>query len=147
VSAAAHIPAPAKRVYEIIADYHNGHPHILPKPQFEEMIVEEGGAGAGTVIFLKMRLMGSVRTLHALVSEPEPGRVLVETDTATGDETTFTVEPRADGREAYVTITTRFNTRNGIRGRLEGWLARRLLRPVYVEELEQLAAFAARGSA
>jgi hypothetical protein len=30
ISAASLIPAPPERVYATIADYRNGHPHILP---------------------------------------------------------------------------------------------------------------------
>jgi|GEM_PF-6204818 len=56
--------------------------------------------------------------------------------------TTFTVEPRADGRHAYVTIATQMSGRAGIVGALERWFVPRLLRPVYVKELGQLAALA-----
>ncbi len=47
VVASADMDAPPDRVYAIIADYHNGHPHILPK-QFRNLTVEKGGVGAGT---------------------------------------------------------------------------------------------------
>ncbi len=80
---------------------------------------------------------------RAVITEPEPGRVLVETND-NGYVTTFTVEPRADGQQAYVTIATEMAGRAGILGALERWLASRLLRPVYVKELEQLAAVAAK---
>ena len=39
------IDAPAQEVYDIIADYENGHPHILPKEHFSDLTVEEGGKG------------------------------------------------------------------------------------------------------
>ena len=63
------------------------------------------GVGAGTVIRVDMRVLGRPQTFRAVVTEPEPGRVLVETND-NGYVTTFTVEPRAEGQHAYVTIAT-----------------------------------------
>jgi hypothetical protein len=139
ISAVALIPAPPQQVYSIIADYRDGHPRILPKPHFVSSTVEQGGVGAGTVIRFQMRLMGRIQTFRAAITEPEPGRVLVETDTQTGATTTFTVEPRDDGQHAEVTITTVTSVRKGLLGRLEARLTTRLLRPIYVQELAQLA--------
>ena len=62
----------------------------------------------------------------------------------TGYVTTFTVEPRAEGQHAYVTITTEMTRRAGVLGTLERWFVTWLLRPVYVKELGQLAAVAAK---
>jgi uncharacterized protein YndB with AHSA1/START domain len=143
ISAAALIPAPPQQVYAIIADYRDGHPHILPKPHFVSLTVEQGGVGAGTVIRFQMRLLGRLQNFRATITEPEPGRVLVETDMQTGAVTTFTVEPRADAQQAAVTITTTTSVREGLLGRLEAWLTTRLLRPIYVRELAQLADVAA----
>jgi hypothetical protein len=142
LSASALIEAPAPELYAIIADYHHGHPQILPKPPFVSLAVEEGGVGAGTVIRVEMRMLGQLQTFRAVVTEPEPGRVLVETND-TGYVTTFTVEPRAEGQHAFVTIATELNGRSGLAGALERWLITRFLRPVYVKELAQLAAVAA----
>lgn len=64
VSASALISAPAQRVYDLIADYHNGHPRILPKPYFISLEVEQGGYGAGTVINFQMKLMGRIQPFH-----------------------------------------------------------------------------------
>ena len=44
------IEAPAERLYGIIADYHEGHPAILPARYFSDLTVVEGGLGLGTVI-------------------------------------------------------------------------------------------------
>ena len=142
ISASALIAAPPEQVYAIIAEYRDGHPHILPKPHFVDLVVEQGGVGAGTVIRFQMRLIGRTQTFRAAITEPEPGRVLVETDLQTGAVTTFTVEPRADAKQAVVTITTTTKVREGLAGKLEGWLATRLLQPMYVKELGQLAAVA-----
>ncbi len=67
----------------------------------------------------------------------------METDLQTGAATTFTVEPGADAQQAAVTIATTMTVREGLLGRLEAWLATRLLRPIYIRELAQLAAVAA----
>jgi hypothetical protein len=141
-SASALIPAPAQKVYNLIADYRNGHPRILPKPHFVSLNVEQGGYGAGTVINFQMRVLGRTQSFHSRIKEPKPGRVLVEIDMNTGATTTFTVEPRKGGQEAFVTIATTVNVANGVFGRLQGWLTSLLLRPIYVKELDQLAAVA-----
>jgi hypothetical protein len=137
--------APA-RVYGILADYRDGHPHVVPRPPFGEILVEEGGVGAGTVIRFDMRLMGRTHRARGVVAEPEPGRVLAETY-EDGSVTTFTVEPCDEGRHARVTITTDVPTRGWLLGMIERWLVTRLLRPVYVRELALLAAFAEKGEA
>ena len=144
-SASARIPAPAQTVYAILADYHHGHQEILPRPHFIAMQVEHGGTGAGTIVRFQMKLMGKVRSFRAAIEEPEPGRVLRETDEASGAVTTFLVE-RAPGGACDVTITTETSVHNGILGTVQGWLTARLLRPVYVKELANLAA-KARGPA
>ena len=140
VSASALIPAPAGKVYGIIADYWDGHPHILPKPWFVSLEVVEGGVGAGTVVDFSMRLMGRVQHFHSTISEPQPGRVLVETND-TGAVTSFTVEPQPN-QQCRVTIVTETTVRDGIAGKIEGWLTNRLLHPIYVAELAQLADYA-----
>jgi hypothetical protein len=141
-SASALIESPAEALYAIIADYHHGHPLIIPKPPFVSLAVEQGGTGAGTVLRIAMRVMGQLQTFQSVVTEPEPGRVLVETND-NGYVTTFTVEPRAEGRQAYVTIATEMSVRAGLLGRLESWFVTRLMQPVFVKELAQLAAVAA----
>lgn len=142
ISAAALIRAPATQVYAIIADYDHGHPRILPKPPFVSLEVEQGGIGAGTIIRVHMRVLGRLQTFRATITEPEPGRVLVET-IDNGTITTFMVEPREHGQHAHVTIATDLATRPGLAGRLEAWLTTRLLRPAYEKELAQLAVVAA----
>ena len=140
ISASRHITAPVYKVYDLIADYRNGHPRILPKPYFVSLNVEQGGYGAGTVINFQMKLLGRVQSFHSTITEPEPGRVLVETDMNTGAVTTFIVDPRAEGRETFVTIRTSTKVPAGILGKIQGWLTTQLLRPVYEKELDQLAA-------
>src|SRR6188474_1987851 len=142
VSASGYIFAPAQRVYDLIADYRNGHPRILPKPYFVSLEVEQGGYGAGTIINFQMQLMGRIQSFHSTITEPEPGHILVETERNTGAITTFTVDPRLNGQEAFVTITTTTNIPNGIIGKIQGWLTTQLLRPIYLKELDQIATVA-----
>jgi hypothetical protein len=135
------VPADAARVYGVIADYRNGHPRILPD-RFTGLTVERGGYGAGTLITFGLRFAGRVQVARAEVTEPEPGRVLVETIVEGNPAvTTFTVRPASDGRACDVTIATEIPTRPGLRGAIERFLSRRLLQPLYEEELKKLAAF------
>ena len=53
------INAPAEQVYGIIADYHEGHPAILPSRYFSGLEVTEGGQGAGTLITVNMHVFGA----------------------------------------------------------------------------------------
>lgn len=142
IAASALISAPARNVYDLIADYRNGHPRILPRPYFLSLHVEQGGYGAGTIIHFQMKLMGRTQSFHSTITEPEPGHILVETDRNTGAVTTFTVDPRSDGQEAFVTITTTTTVPDGLFGKVQGWLTTRLLGPIYEKELDQLAAVA-----
>jgi hypothetical protein len=142
LSASKVIPAPAHIVYNLIADYRNGHPRILPKPYFVSLEVEQGGYGAGTIINYQMQLMGRIQSFHSTITEPEPGHILVETDMNTGAVTTFTVDLHLNGQEAFVSITTATNVPGGILGKIQGWLTTQLLRPIYLKELDQLAAVA-----
>lgn len=139
VSASAIIPARRERVYSLISNYNDGHPRILPK-QFSSLVVEEGGAGAGTIIRFQMSVFGKKQTYRAAITEPEPGRVLVETDLdANGAVTTFTVNPGSAPADSHVTISTELQVRGGFLGKIEKTLSTLLLRPMYVRELENLA--------
>jgi Polyketide cyclase / dehydrase and lipid transport len=139
VSQSAVVAAPAPVVYGIIADYREGHRAILPPRYFDRLDVERGGSGAGTRIRFRMRAFGTARMVRADVTEPIPGRELVETDLATGAATRFLVEPADDGRASRVTFETTWR-RSGMGGWLERWLAPRYLRQVYRAELALLDA-------
>jgi hypothetical protein len=138
VTASRVVPAPASIVYDLIADYHVGHPSILPPKYFEELVVKEGGRGAGTRIRFTMRSFGTRHTSHSTITEPEPGRVLVETDDNTGTTTRFIVEP-IEGSQSRVTFETDYRT-SGLRGWFESLLVPGYLRAVYAEELGLLSA-------
>ena len=138
ISAAARVSAPPRRVYDMIADYRNGHPRIIPPKYFKSLDVEEGGFGAGTVIRFTMRVLGSERTARARITEPDPGRVLVETELSTGLVTTYTVAPAGDSA-SDVTIETRVPAVPGVRGAVERWVAKAMLPRIYRDELALLA--------
>jgi hypothetical protein len=137
-SGSAVVDAPPDAVYALLADYRDGHPRILPPEYFSGLEVERGGVGAGTVIRFNVRLLGQTRAVRAAITEPEPGRVLDETDLETGALTRFVVEPVEGGRRARVTITTTWAT-PGLRGAVERLIAPPLLRRVYAAELGRLA--------
>lgn len=135
--ASAAIGASAAVVYDIISDYHEGHPSILPPRWFTGLEVEEGGRGAGTIIRFGMKAYGSVRETRAAVDEPEPGRWLTET---TLDPrhilTTFLVDSLND-RISRVTISSTWSA-GGPVGWVEAMLAPRMLRRVFEAELSLL---------
>ena len=139
VTASAHIDAAPKSVYGIVADYRTGHPRIVPDT-FSDLTVERGGVGDGTIIRFKMRVFGRTQSFRAAVTEPEPGRILVETDLdSNGAITTFTVNPGAGSGTSEVTITTELPVRSGLLGAIERFLTTRFLRPLYIKELALLA--------
>ena len=144
VGARARVNAPPARVYGIISDYRVGHPAILPK-QFTSLTVEQGGTGEGTVIRCELRMLGQKQVFRAAVTEPQPGRVLVETIIEGAPlVTTFTVAPADGGRVADVTISSVIDKKPGLRGLIERILSPRLLEPMYREELRLLDAYARR---
>ena len=142
VSVSALVKAPAEQVYAILADYRHGHPYILPKSYFPSLEVEEGGVGAGTRIRFQMRAFGKTQTAQAVVTEPEQGRVLVETIPLSGIVTTFTVSPSGDGQQAETTISTQLKAPQGLLAPLERFMTKMFLQRVYRQELQLLDAFA-----
>jgi hypothetical protein len=138
ITASTHIDAPPDRVYGIIADYRTGHPNILPKA-FRNFAVEQGGIGAGTIVRFDVHAYGTATKCRAIVTEPEPGRVLVERNVEpTESTTTFTVLPGANGG-TDVTFVTEAQSRGGIAGAIERWMSMRFLKKLYAEELQLLA--------
>jgi len=137
VAVSALIEARASRVYAILADYRRAHRDILPGDYFRDLRVLRGGVGAGTTFLLEMRMLGRTRFMRQTVTEPDPGRLLTETDDETGDSTTFRVE--SGGPFTRVTIATELKSRGGLRGRLERWITSAVLRRIYSKELKLLA--------
>lgn len=144
IAATALIPAPANRVYDILADYQLAHPSILPRPPFTRLQVVRGGVGAGTEFVIGVRVLGREQLFHGVISEPEPGRVLLETVHENGGLTTFTVDPEGEG--ARVSIAINLPLRGGLGGWIERWMTERLFRDVLKRELVLLADLAARSA-
>lgn len=133
------VGAAAADAYRTIADYRNGHPRIIPPRYFRDLQVEEGGYGHGTVIRYDLLAFGTTRHARARVTEPEPGRILVETDLDIGAVTTFVVEP-VGAAQSRVTIATDLPTHAGPLGWIERAMVRPLLIRAFVAELAQLDA-------
>lgn len=129
------VHAPTELIYRIIADYRKEHPRILPDRYFLSLEVEQGGYGAGTIINFNMRILGRTQTFRSLITEPEPGRWLVETDMKSKTPTTFQVLPTKNDSISEVIISTEFKGRNW----LEGLLAKFMLEKIYRQELDLLA--------
>lgn len=144
IEASQEIEAPPEAVYAVLADYRGAHPHILPKPYFAELVVEEGGRGAGTVMRVRMEVMGQTYRYHLRATEPEPGRILVETDIDTGQFTRFTVDPLEAGKRARVTIYTEMPASPGLKGLLEQIFTPMVTRGIYRKELNLLAEYVRR---
>lgn len=139
VSTQRHIDAPAEAVYGYIADMREHHPRFLP-PEFSDFQVEAGGAGQGTITRFKMTAGRRTREYRMQVAEPQPGRVLTESDTASSLLTTYTVAPEGSG--CNVTISTEWEGAGGIGGFFERTFAPRVMQRIYADELERLDAYA-----
>jgi uncharacterized protein YndB with AHSA1/START domain len=133
------IDAPADEVYSYLADMH-AHQRFLP-PAYSDFQIEEGGVGEGTVTRFKITAGGRVRDYRMRVTEPTPGRTLVETDTGSSLVTTFTVEPR--DAKSLVRIATNWDGAAGIGGFFERAFAPRALNRLYLDELARLNTYAA----
>jgi hypothetical protein len=132
------VAAPADVVYRYIADMRE-HPRFLP-PAFSDFRIESGGIGAGTVTRFKLTAGGRTRESLVTVAEPEPGRVLTESDSHSGAITTFTVSPQ-DGA-SLVRISSAWDGAGGLGGLLERLFAPRVMRAILVDELGRLDAYA-----
>lgn len=140
VSATEKVNAPAAVVYGILADYDH-HRRILPPKYFTNLTIEEGGVGAGTRLAVTIKAMGQQQTFHMLVSEPEPGVVLAETEVNTGLVTTFTVKPIGDA-QSEVTIRSVWQPQPGLAGVMDRLVTPLFTRHIYRQELRLLDQYA-----
>lgn len=137
------IDSSSESIYNVIADYHVGHPAILPKPWFDGLTVEKGGFGAGTVIRFEVTVMGRKFPFHQAITEPEKGRVILETDIETGQYSRFTLEPLSGG-QTRVTIDSATPASLGLMGFIEKLTQPPMQRRMFAQELENLADYVAR---
>ena len=133
------VGAPPQLVYGLIADMREHHGHFLP-PSLKDLRVEQGGYGAGTTYQVTGVFLGGERVLRMRLDEPEPGRVLTESDLDSPLVTTWTVVPEGDG--SRVTIETVWPSAGGIGGILERLLGPRTMARVYRAELRLLDRYA-----
>ena len=137
-SAQRTIDAPADAVYSYLADM-SQHPKFLP-PAFSDFQVVEGGVGAGTVTTFSVTAGGRTRSYRMNVTEPAPGRTLVESDANSSLVTTFNVEPQ--GSKSLVSIHTSWNGAGGIGGFFEKTFAPGAMKKIYLDELDRLNTYA-----
>ena len=145
--ASAPIQARPAVVWDILTDYRNGHPNILPPGAFSDFRVVEGGKGAGTVMTFTFHVAGANRAVRHVVSAPDPGRTLVESEPDGASVTTFTLTPLDDGQRTQVHISTVQRGQGGLRGAIERLLTPLLaptMRRIYLDELARLDALAQR---
>jgi hypothetical protein len=138
VDYSAVIDAPPETVYNIIADYEVGHRAILPQPYFKEMIIVKGGQGAGTELRLKLVALGQVYRYHQIVSEPEPGRVILEKDLDTAQSTRFIIDPTPDSEKTRITIASEFPIQPGFAGVIQKLIQGPFSRHMFKQELQNL---------
>lgn len=139
VTAARTVNAPAEAVYGYIRDMHT-HPKFLP-PAFSDFHIESGGVGTGSVTRFKVTAGGRTREYHMTVDEPEPGRVMRESDQNSSLITKFIVDPAVSG-SSLVQISTTWQGAGGIGGFFERTFAPRAMRAIYEDELQRLDAYA-----
>jgi hypothetical protein len=132
------VGAPADLTYRLIAD-DSHHQKFLPDG-FSDFKVLEGGVGAGTRHSFKIDAGRRVREYVMRVAEPEPGRVLTESDEGSSLVTTFTVTPA--GETCSVRIETQWTGAGGIGGFFERTFAPKVMRGMYADELARLDAYA-----
>lgn len=145
--ASAPIQARPEVVWDILTDYRNGHPNILPPKAFSDFRVVEGGRGAGTVMTFRFHVAGATRAVRHVVSAPDPGRTLVEGEPGGSSVTTFTLTPLDDDQRTQVHISTVQRGQGGLRGAIERLLTPLLapsMRRIYQDELARLDALAQR---
>lgn len=140
VHASRRIDAPAAAVYGYIADMRTHHPHFLPAA-FADFGVESGGVGADTIVHYTLNAGGRSRRYRMRVDEPEPGRVLTESDLGSSLVTRFTVAPVDSA--CTVSIDTTWKNASGVGGFFERVFAPRVMERIYTEELDRLATYAA----
>jgi hypothetical protein len=139
VEASHTINARPEVIYAILSDYRVGHPAILPKPYFSDITLLKGGQGAGTEITFTVDVFGTKRVFNQIVTEPEPGRVLMEAERDGTVATRFIVDSLNGGTQSHVTISTEIRSSSGLAGMMERIMVPLLNRYLYNKELHQLA--------
>lgn len=133
-SADRDIGAPPEAVYAFLRDYRDQRPRILP-PNYLDYAVEEGGAGAGTVVSYRLQAGRRERAYRMQVSEPAE-HTLMESDTGSSLVTTWTVQPGGGG--SRVQVETTWQGSSGVGGFFERRFAPAGLRRIHDDMLARL---------
>ena len=133
--------APPDVVYRYLSDMQNHHPYFLP-PASSDFQVVSGGIGEGTVVTFQFTAGGRRRSFRQTLTEPEPGRRMVETDANSSSVTTFVVDPVDGGQSSRVTISTQWNGASGIGGFFERVFAPRVMKGIYLDQIRRLDEYA-----
>jgi len=141
VEVSQEVEADADQIYRVLADYHRGHPNILPKQHYLACDVEQGGVGEGTIIRVTMKALGVKQHLRLFVTEPKPGRLLQEEDPEIGVVTFFKTEPMADGSRSQVSIQTVWKKKKGLQGFIESLINPPVARSIFRKELLLIKAY------
>lgn len=128
--------APAD-AFAALADYGGVRRQILPA-EITDFTVLSGGAGAGTRFTYDLHATKKrIRHVDAAVSEPEPGRQLLETDGNSTLTVLWEVSPAGSGSK--VSATVGWQGAGGIGGFFERTFAPLGIKRIYTAELENLA--------
>lgn len=130
---------PPDQVYRYIVDYQNHHGAWLP-PAYSDYRVTAGGTGEGTRFSYHLNTGRRERDYHMRVTEPAPGRVVTETDSASSLTNTWTIEPSGQG--SRVRLETRWQGAGGMGGFFERTFAPRALRTLHTDTLNRLNDYA-----
>lgn len=132
------VGASPELVYRLIADDAH-HRRFLP-PEFSGFETLAGGVGAGTMHRFTVSAGGRTRGYTMRVAEPEPGRVITETDQDSSLVTSYTVS--SSGASSKVRISTSWDGAGGVGGFFERLFAPRALRRIYSDLLTRLDRYA-----
>jgi hypothetical protein len=133
--ASSTINTPAANLYAMIADPQL-HTQFQDKP-FYDFKVENDVKGAGAIVSFKIDFASGTINFRMVVSEPEPGRKIVWTDTnETGLVTTYTITPQ--NNQSNLEISSQWNGQDGVVGMLEKIISPVRMKSVYKKELSRI---------
>lgn len=132
------LPGTAEQAYAALADYRVARPALLPA-EFSRYEVLAGGTGADTTVGWTLQATRTrTRACLFTVTEPYPGRRLVETDTNSSMMVAWTVHSTEGGCEVVVVASWR--GAGGVGGIFERIFAPKGLNRIHDRVLAALAA-------
>ncbi|MBZ4504452.1 SRPBCC family protein [Mycobacterium avium subsp. hominissuis] len=140
VSYSLAVTAPPERIFELLSDYENARPTLLPAPYYTDYRVLRGGHGPGTVAswilhFTRTRF----REIEAAVVDARH-LTLVERDNNSTLTTSYTVAPLDEGepQRSLVTAQTSWHGAGGVMKYIERLLAPAMMRKIHAAFLANL---------